>query len=322
MLPLPTHALNKAELRSLLWAIAQAPVGTPLGALTGQLGLSSAAVRNATQWAQATGLLDEQGLTPEGKLVVVKDPYLEATVTDWLMHFYLSSSDRNLWSYFVHEFLPEHSSFTLDELMESCTQRFVTETSVQIKKSIQLVLKTYIEEQAIATTKLVVQQKKNYLKGEPDFSNFYIVGYLLAKVWERNFKSRMAVLVDELLTETPSLFNILGVSPDQVRQELNDLARQRVIEQKSSKPYNLGRSRFEEEIEQNYQIIRLWDTPIDLLEQAYNNDAATPNQPLEKSLASIIDDSDNLPDLTQFLEWASELFVIEGGSNTAVRLVS
>jgi ABC-type antimicrobial peptide transport system ATPase subunit len=58
------------------------------------------------------------------------------------------------------------------------------------------------------------------------------------------------------------------------------------------------------------------------LEKAYESDIATPNRPLIQSLGAILDDDDDVPDFSQFLEWASRLTALDGGSNTIVKLVS
>jgi hypothetical protein len=41
------------------------------------------------------------------------------------MHMSLSFNDCSLWKYFIHEFLPKHSLFTIDELVETCAKEFV-----------------------------------------------------------------------------------------------------------------------------------------------------------------------------------------------------
>jgi hypothetical protein len=82
-----THPLQKPDLRSLLAHLAQPNAG--------ELSLSAATLRKTQSWAIAANLLTEQGLTTEGRLVATKDPYLESTVTDWLIHFHLSSDDHS-----------------------------------------------------------------------------------------------------------------------------------------------------------------------------------------------------------------------------------
>lgn len=294
-------ALRKADVAGLL---AQWQTGAAIDSRQ----VSPAALRAAQQWAKAANLLDEQGLTPEGQLVVTKDPYLEASVTDWLIHFNLSQDDRSLWKYVVHDFLPKHSSFTLDELLKGCIEGFTTASPDQLKKHLRLILRTYTEPQAIVKNKFLIQDKKQYSTGNSELSNPYTVGYLLAKIWERDFKSQLSVLVDELLDSKTSLEKALGITREQLRQQLDILAKHDIIEQRSARPHLAGsQPSKKQEGDKTYQIIRCWDDSIQLLETAYEHDMATPNQPLMRSLAGILDDDDDLPDFSQFLEWVVHL---------------
>ena len=270
--------------------------------------VSPAALQAAKQWAIAATLLDEQGLTPEGQLVATKDPYLEATVTDWLIHFNLSQSDRSLWKYIVYDFLPEHSSFTQDELLNCCIEGFKTASPDQLKKDLRLILRTYTEPQAIVKNKFLIERKKQYSTGNPELSNPYTVGYILAKIWERDFESQSSVLVDEIIDAKTGLTRALGITREQLRQQLDILEKYDIIEQQSARPRLAGsQPRRKQEGETAYQIIRCWDNSIQLLEKAYENDIATPNQPLMRSLAGILDDDDDIPDFSQLLEWVVRL---------------
>lgn len=140
---LPTSPLCKDNLRYVLAACWSSTRQSQIAQPDLEESLPSpAARRTAQQWAIAASLLDEQGLTPEGQLVATKDPYLEATVTDWLIHFNLSQNDRSLWHYVVYDFLPEHSSFTLDELLNGCIEGFTTASPDRSKKHLRLILRT------------------------------------------------------------------------------------------------------------------------------------------------------------------------------------
>jgi hypothetical protein len=309
---LPTSLLRKADLQSLLSQMAEHSSKAP-----------SATFRAAKQWASYASLINGQELTAEGRLVATKDPYLEATVTDWLIHFNLSLSNDSLWNYFVYDFLPKHPSFTQDELLTCCLEVFKTEQQDKLKKSLKLILRTYTEQQAIAKNKFLTQRKKSYSVGNPDLSNPYTTGYFLAKIWERDFKARVSVLVDEISDAEMGLNTILGISKESLLQQLDILAEYKVVEQRTAKPHLAGtKPRTKDENEFPYQVHRCWDTAIELLEKAYENDIATPNRPLIQSLDAILDDDDNVPDFSQFLEWASRLTALDGGSNTIVKLVS
>jgi hypothetical protein len=239
MSTLPSHSLRKDDLRYILTESLPLRSQKP----------NSAALRTAKQWAIAANLMNDRGLTDEGRLVATKDPYLEATVTNWLIHFNL----RN-----------------------------------------------------------------------PDISNYYTTAYLLAKIWERDFQSASSVLVDRIIDMDLGLASVLGIDRDRLRQQLDILSENEIIEQRSSAPHLLGKKPLtKEEDELSYQVYPCWETPLDLLTKAYENDIATPNRPLIQSLAGILDDGDeNVLDFSQFLEWAARLTVLDGGLNTFIRLVS
>lgn len=316
-----TRSLKKDDLRLLLVAISKAIPGTnPIK----KIDLTPSALDNATQWAKASCLLDEQGLTPEGELMALKDPYLEATVTDWVMHINLGLGDnRSLWSYIVCEFLSVHSQFTLDNLLEDCHSIFTKQTSEQLKKNIKLILKTYTEKSGILNINFLEKTKSVYSIGNPQCSNVYTIGYLLAKIWEDSFGSRDAVLVTDLLTLKPSLATILGVQESEIRVQLDTLAEHQIIEQRSTKPHELGtRASLKSESELDYQVVRLWKNPVELLERAYENDRSTPNQPLIKSLEGILDDTDDMLDFSHLLDWTFGFILIQGGKYSITEIAA
>lgn len=293
---LPNAPLKKDDLRSLLQAT---EAGLPA---------TSRPAKAAQRWAKVIYWLDELSLTSEGRLVIERDPYLEATVTDWLIHFHLSSGNWKVWTSFVYDFLPNHTTFASTELINFCASLFPNENPENLKNSIRLILRTYTETSAIAKNKFLVKTGDQFSTGKPDLSNPYTIGYLLAKIWERNFRSQTSVLIDELLKIKQGLANVLGISIEQLRQQLDILERYEIIEQRSAIPHLAGtKTRRKQDTEASYQIVRCWDDPEKLLQQAYENDTATPNQPLIRSLEGILDDDDDIPDFSKFLEWVVHL---------------
>jgi len=313
--------LNKEELRQLLGSVATENSLITSAELTNRTELKGNKLRSLKYWAERANLVNRNTLTPEGKLVTTKDPYLETAVTDWLIHFHLSLgdiasqksyknlADWNIWTYFVYWFLPEHSKFSFDELLNTCINIFTTEPQEKLKKAIRLMLRTYSEPLALEKCKFLTQNGKSFSIGVSDLSNPYTIGYLLAEIWERDFGSRNSVLVDDVLNAQLGLANVLGISREQLRQQLDLLARYEIIEQRLAKPYLSDiKPPIKEDTESTYQIIRCWSSALELLEEAYNNDVAAPNQPLIQSLEIILNDDDNdVPDFSQFLEWVSRL---------------
>lgn len=206
---LPTMPLNKADMKRCLAIWAEQP-GASISAVSTQTDLRRQRVSNAKQWATLGNLLDSRGLTAEGKLALQKDPYLEATVTDWLIHFFSSLSGRGLqpqpegfaawgiWTYFVYQFLPEHTTFTQVDLSQAASKYF---EKSKIDDRLKALLKTYTRGNAIANCNFLSQNDGHYTTGTPNLQNAYTVGYLLANIWQRDFGDHSSVLVSEILSE-------------------------------------------------------------------------------------------------------------------------
>jgi hypothetical protein len=79
-------------------------------------------------WLHKTGLA-EMGLplvlTEMGKMVFDNDPTLESDTTKWfLYHELVTDPERaEAWHYFALEFLPKHSTFTKDELLDGLADK-------------------------------------------------------------------------------------------------------------------------------------------------------------------------------------------------------
>ena len=74
-----------------------------------------------------------------------------------------------------------------------------------------------------------MQNKKRYSIRDSDLSNSYAVGYLLAKIWERDFKLQSAMLIDEIVNAEMGLANVLGINREHLRQKLDILAKYGII---------------------------------------------------------------------------------------------
>jgi hypothetical protein len=81
-------------------------------------------------WLHKTGLT-QQGLplrlTPMGEVVWQKDPALETLTTQWFMHWELTqdTTRTETWHFFANEFLPQHTTFTKDDLLKALQIRLI-----------------------------------------------------------------------------------------------------------------------------------------------------------------------------------------------------
>lgn len=221
-------------------------------------------------WATRSGLVANDFLSPEGKLILGKDPYLESPVTNWLMHFYLSFGDKGLqtppadpadwggWTYFVYTFLPNYRTFTSNDLVHTSALVFEQELTKSLTKNFKFVLRAYTEEQALANCKFLIQENDQYIAGQANLPNPYLIGYLLAKLWERDFPNEASVLTESILNHPMGLAPVLGLSATATQEQLNTLEAYGIIEQRRAVP--------------PFQIIPRWDAPLTLLEKAYDSD--------------------------------------------------
>ncbi|MFN9396677.1 MAG: DUF4007 family protein, partial [Pseudanabaena sp.] len=109
--------------------------------LMSRTGLGNEKVLRIKAWSIRSGLVDRETgkLTPQGAIARKHDPYLQSPITDWLMHFYLSFSDKGLatpppdptdwggWTWFVYSFLPNHPSFSRSTLDNAANQIYETD---------------------------------------------------------------------------------------------------------------------------------------------------------------------------------------------------
>jgi hypothetical protein len=184
------------------------------------------------------------------------------------MHFYLSFGDRGLqpppqnpadwggWTWLVYEFLPRQSKFTLETLITAARLVFPTETETALKQNLRYVLRAYTEHQALAACQFLQTIDKNvYIVGETKLPNPYLIGYFLAKLWQRDFSSVDCIPTTTLLDQPMGLAPVLGISPGDLWEWFERLAAINVVHQTHDNGTRM--------------ICRCWHDPRLLLEQAY-----------------------------------------------------
>ncbi len=277
----PHFALKKEEIKRILDAATETEgLKDTLQNLMAKTGLGNAKVRKIQTWSVRAGLIKDNYLSPEGKIVLKHDPNLQSIITDWLMHFYLSFGNQGLnkipdnpaewgnWTYFVYTFLPENPTFTKNILGHNVISIF-EEIDKEIPKSMKnpekeipermkYILKAYTKQQALANCQFIKEIKADkYEAGHPNLPNAYLIGYFLAKLWQRDFGQETSVLTDDIVNQKMGILPVLGIQPESLQQHLNAIEALGIIEQRRTVA--------------PYQIIRRWNDPLTLLEKAYVN---------------------------------------------------
>jgi hypothetical protein len=265
-----TFALKKEDiLRILKAANEEKGVNDTRDNLVTRTGLGNEKVLRIKTWSIRSGLVDKKtgNLTPQGQIVLAHDPHLESPVTDWLMHFYLSFGDYGLstppedaaewggWTWFIYSFLPQHKTFSRQEL-ESYAGNNFTKAAKNIAKDLNILLRAYTEPYALFSCGIIrSSDKEKYFAGEANQPNDYLVAYFLSQLWQRDFGDINSVSTRKILEQSMGLTSILGIETNSLQTLLDRLESLALVEQNRAVA--------------PAEIVRRWHNPLDLLEKAY-----------------------------------------------------
>ena len=271
----PHFRLKKEEIKRILEAASETQgLNDTLQNLMVKTGLGNAKVDKIKTWSVRAGLIKDNNLSPEGKIVLKHDPDLQSIITDWLMHFYLSFGNQGLnkipenpaewgsWTYFIYTFLPENPTFTKNILGQNIIYIFeeipkrMKNPEKEIPKRMKYILKAYTDQQALANCQFIKEIKSDhYESGHPNLPNSYLIGYFIAQLWQRDFDQETSVLTEDIINQKMGILPVLGIQAESLQQHLNAMEALGIIEQRRTVA--------------PYQIIRRWDNPLTLLEKAY-----------------------------------------------------
>lgn len=270
-----TFAFKKEDvIKTLQAASEEKALDDSLENLMVRTGLGNKKVNPIIAWISRGGLIKDKHFTPEGEIVWKFDSRLKSIITDWLIHFYLSFGSQGLnqipedpavwggWTYFIYDFIPKHLNFNTDELETNTQSIFSQDSSKSISKNLRLMLRTYTEKEALKSIQFITKVNSDnkideYETGKAKLLNAYLIGYFLAKLWERDFNKETSVLTDDIINQKMGILPVLGIQSETLQQHLNSMESLGIIEQRRTVT--------------PYQIIRRWDDPLTLLEKAYVN---------------------------------------------------
>ena len=119
--------LNRPYMAGVLKRALQNPMMKD-GELAKPFGYGAPFAAKYRTWLHKTGLVElglPLRLAPMGEVVWQHDPNLENLITQWFMHYELTTDPTRAetWHFFIHEFLPAHQSFTRDDLLKALMER-------------------------------------------------------------------------------------------------------------------------------------------------------------------------------------------------------
>lgn len=263
-----TFALKKEDLLKILHVATNAKgLNDSRDGLMDRTGLGNEKVLRIKSWALRSGLITDTTFSPEGKIVWKHDPQLQSLSTDWLMHFHLSLGDKGLqstpsnpadwggWTYLIYDFLPKNRAFTTENLVYEASTVF-DDGEKLITKNLRYALRAYLESDALAACEILTSPSKDkFLCGNPRLPNSNMIGYFLAKLWQRDFGNPTSVNTDDILNHPMGLAKVLSIDSETCQSQLNALEAKGIIEQRRTVS--------------PFQVIRRWDSPLELLEESY-----------------------------------------------------
>ena len=159
-------ALNRARMSGILSASLSNPSFSDKE-LAQPFGYGAPFGRLYRSWLHKTGVT-KMGLplmlTPLGKVVYDNDPKLESLVSHWFLHHELVTDPERAeaWHFFAREFLPEHSSFTRDQLVDGLTTKLRPHSEMHFgpgsklnKQIARKIIQVYTEESGLGQLGLI-----------------------------------------------------------------------------------------------------------------------------------------------------------------------
>lgn len=121
--------LNRERMASILKNGLTNPILTD-DELAAPFGYKAEFTKRYRSWLHKTGLTQPGlplRLTPMGEVVWQKDPALGTLATQWFMHWELTQDPTRTetWHFFANEFLPQHETFTKENLLNALTVRLL-----------------------------------------------------------------------------------------------------------------------------------------------------------------------------------------------------
>jgi len=99
--------------------------------------------------------------------------------------------------------------------------RFRPGNPKNLLKKFKFVLRAYTESQALASCKFLTLEEDQWL--DMSLAQPYLVGYFLAKLWERDFKDEGSVITESIVNHNMGLAPALGVKVEALQEQLNAL---------------------------------------------------------------------------------------------------
>ena len=230
--------------------------------------ISDGKVRPTIQYAVYSGLLHPKAADSQnpiifsdvGNIVFTFDPRLKSSVSQWVMHYFLSrpQSEAQIWSFFAHDFLPTHSEFESQTLEDELGLRFPNLSPRINKENRRVLTSCYTDGNALSRIKLLESfQKHHYIRGASTRSAF-VAAYIFAEIWEAEYGHDVAMIEPHVLLQPGHFATTMNLVEGELQGSLDEMTAIGVINQMREAP--------------PFQVVRKWADKFDLLNKAYEAD--------------------------------------------------
>lgn len=229
---------------------------------------SDGKVQPTIQYAVYAGLLTDESaesknnisLSEVGKIVFENDHRLKSPITQWIMHYFFSRTENEalIWSFFVHEFLPQFPNFEGEDLEKRLKDKFPDLSDRINKENKRILTSCYTDGNALSKIELLESRiKDEYIRGNAKYPNAYLAAYILAEIWEAKHPEK-SMVEPSVLRESGHLATTLNLSEGDLQDCLDEMSAIGVIEQMREAP--------------PFQVVQKWTDKFDLLRRAYEEE--------------------------------------------------
>lgn len=200
-----TFCLSRASLSQLLNVTHQ--TGTLKSEFLISTSLGTNYQKAMPRYAYRAGLLDERRcLTLFGNFTAERDPNLEKTSTQWLLHYHLTAphGPTAFWHYLVTHWFVPGNTFTADQLTDDLAEFLQREKRKvpslrSIRSTITIFTGTYLKRDGLSRLGMLEEVEKNtYHVPRVSQPPIWALGYALADYWQAHYGERLTVNLDDL----------------------------------------------------------------------------------------------------------------------------
>lgn len=190
------------------------------------------------RYARAMGLLNDSLCpTPLGNFAYEKDPLLEQSSTQWLMHYHISAPywvGPAFWHHLVVSRFRSGNEFSRDDISQQIAD-FVSQMEIRqvtprdADATATVFLGTYTKSDALGGIEILEEVDGRYHVLEPEAPPIWVMAYALLDFWEACFSQQISVNLN-YLSGSDGLTNLFMVGAGRLNAVLRAMQEEGYVE--------------------------------------------------------------------------------------------